>query len=106
MGDSIINRRELQQLYRRGLALEPAAEDLLVKLGEDFFVRVAELSCKSASARESKALEIEDIKLVLERYWDIKVPEFEKEEPSKIYRKSQAKSKREAAVRKIYSKAK
>ena len=103
MGDSVINRKELQQLYRRGLVLEPAAEDLLVKLGEDFFMRVIDLACKSANARDGASLEIEDIKLVLEKYWDIKVPEFEKEEFSKLVRRSQAKNKREAAVRKNYS---
>lgn len=101
--ESIINRKELQQLYRRGLVLEPSAEDFLVKLGEDFFVRVVELACKSANAREGSALELEDIKLVLERYWDIKVPELEKEEVSKLTRRSQAKSKRETAARKVYN---
>ena len=103
MGDSIINRKELQQLYRRGLALEPSAEDLLVRLGEDFFLRVIDLACKSSNARDGSALELDDIKLVLERYWDIKVPEFEKEETTKPTRRSQAKSKRDAAARKIYN---
>ena len=83
--------------------MDPAAEDLLIKLGEDFFMRVIELACQSANAREGSALELEDIKLVLEKYWDIKVPEFDKEESSKLMRRSQAKSKREVAVRKIYN---
>ncbi|OMJ70214.1 hypothetical protein SteCoe_31870 [Stentor coeruleus] len=103
MAESIINRKELQQIYKRGLSFDTSAEDLLVKLGEDFFIRVLELACKSANAREGSALEIEDIKLVLEKYWDIKVPEFEKEETSKLTRRSQAKTKREAAVRKTYN---
>ena len=103
MVESIINRKELQQLYRKGLILEPAAEDLLVRLGEDFLIRVVELACKSANVREGSALEVEDLKLVLEKYWDIKAPEFEKEDSAKLTKRSQAKIKREAAVRKIYN---
>jgi transcription initiation factor TFIID subunit TAF12 len=103
MSDSIISRKELQQQYRKSLSFDPAAEDLLLKLGEDFFIRVIDLACKSTNMREGTTLEIEDIKLVLERFWDIKVPEFEKEESSKLMRKSQAKAKREAAVRKTYN---
>lgn len=100
MGDSLINRRELQQMYRKGMVFDQAAEDLLVKLGEDFFVRVMDLACKSAVLRESSLLEIEDIKIILEKYWGIKLPEFEKEESSKQNRRSNVKTKREAAVRK------
>jgi transcription initiation factor TFIID subunit TAF12 len=101
MSESLISRKELQQMYRKGTLFDPAAEDLLLKLGEDFFIRVMELACKSASLRESSSLEIEDIKIILEKYWSIKLPEFEKEDSSKQTRRSAAKSKREANVRKV-----
>lgn len=100
MGDSLINRKELQQMYKKGMIFDPPAEDLLVKLGEDFFVRVMDMACRSAKLRESSLLEIEDIKIMLEKYWGIKLPEFEKEENTKQNRRSNVKTKREAAVRK------
>ena len=101
MSESLISRKELQQMYKKGTIFDLAAEDLLLKLGEDFFVRVMDLACKSATLRESSLLEIEDIKIILEKYWSIKLPEFEKEDSSKQTRRSAAKSKREGNVRKI-----
>lgn len=101
MSESLISRKELQQMYKKGTIFDLTAEDLLLKLGEDFFVRVMDLACKSATLRDSSLLEIEDIKIILEKYWSIKLPEFEKEDSSKQTRRSAAKSKREGNVRKI-----
>ena len=80
MSDPLINKKLLHQLYRQDFTLDGAAEDLVGRVGEDFFQRVLQMSCEVASARNARTLEIEDIRLVLERYWEINLPELEPEE--------------------------
>lgn len=100
MSDKIVNKKQLEQLYRTDFTVEEDAEELLLKLGEDFISKVVEMGCEAAIAREGTSLDLEDIKLVLERYWDIRIPEFEREETYKPSRQSMSRSKREALVRK------
>ena len=86
-------------MYSKETTVDGPAEDLILKIGEDFFTRVTELACEAAIARSSNCLEIEDIKLVLERYWSITIPEYEREDATKPAKTSSARSTRRVAGR-------
>ena len=80
--------------------MDSPAEDLVLKLGEDFLSRVVGMACEAASARNSRSLEIEDIKLILESYWSIRVPEYERDDDFRFDKNSAAKLRREQLARK------
>lgn len=103
MAESIINRKQFQALYRKDFAIEPNAEDLILKIGEDFFYRLVDMASDAAQAREGTNLEIEDFKIILEKYWDVRVPEFEREDSLRPARRNATRNKREAAARKVYN---
>jgi len=46
-------------------------------IAEEFVESVTDFSCKLAKHRKSNMLEVKDVKLYLERNWNIKVPGFE-----------------------------
>lgn len=100
MADSVVNKKNLAHLYKKEISMDNQGEELLVRLGEDFFARVVLLACEAAGARNAHSLEIEDIKFILEKYWDIRVPEYEKEDGYKPPRVANARAKRETQSRK------
>lgn len=100
MSDSVVNKKNLAQLYKKEISMDNQGEELLVRLGEDFFTRVVLLACEAAVTRNAPSLEIEDIKFILEKYWDIRVPEYEKEDGYKLHRAANARTKRETQGRK------
>ncbi|CAG9321553.1 unnamed protein product [Blepharisma stoltei] len=103
MSESIINRKQFQQLYRKDFAIEPMAEDLILKIGEDFFYRLTDMATDAAAAREGGNIEIEDFKIILEKYWDIRVPEFEREDSLRPTRRNASRKGREEKARKAYN---
>lgn len=100
---STISRKMLQQLYRRDVNVDSQAENLLLKIGDEFINRVIELASDAAIARGAGAIEISDMKFVLDSYFGIKLPEYEVEEAKPPSRQTAARQRREAQVRKVYN---
>ena len=99
MSESVINRKQLAVLYRKGFSVDADAEGLLMRLGDDFFTRVVRMACGAANARNATSLEIEDIKFVLEKHWNIRIPEYEKEDGCRPVKPSATKIKRDTQSR-------
>lgn len=56
--------------------LDPDVEDILLDVADEFIESVVNFSCKLAKHRKSDALGTEDVKLVLEKDWNIRVMGF------------------------------
>ena len=58
------------------------------------------MACEAAAARGSRSLEIEDIKFILEKYWGIRIPEYERDDGFRHDKASTTKLRREQQARK------
>eukprot|EP00252_Welwitschia_mirabilis_P003145 TRINITY_DN1322_c0_g1_i1.p1 TRINITY_DN1322_c0_g1~~TRINITY_DN1322_c0_g1_i1.p1 ORF type:complete len:320 (+),score=73.18 TRINITY_DN1322_c0_g1_i1:665-1624(+) len=75
----ILSKQRVQDLIAQidhGEKLEPALEDILVEIAEDFFNSMASFGCSLAKHRKSDTLEPKDILLFLERNWNMSIPGF------------------------------
>mmetsp|Transcript_11295 Transcript_11295/g.52481 ORF Transcript_11295/g.52481 Transcript_11295/m.52481 type:complete len:166 (+) Transcript_11295:624-1121(+) len=71
-----IPRNSLRELLLKaapGENIEPAVEDFLLDLADDFIDSVTSFACKLAAHRRSDTVEIDDIMVHLERAWGISV---------------------------------
>lgn len=67
-------QQELLKHVAPGEVVDPAVEDFLLDVADDFVDSVTMFACKLAVHRKSDALEVKDIAVHLERAWDIVVP--------------------------------
>lgn len=71
-----IPRHSLRELLLKaapGEDIEPAVEDFLLDLADDFIDSVTSFACKLAAHRRSDTVEMGDIMVHLKRSWDISV---------------------------------
>jgi len=66
-------KQELLLKAAPGENIEPAVEDFLLDLADDFIDSVTSFACKLAAHRRSDTVEIDDIMVHLERAWGISV---------------------------------
>ncbi|KAI8872034.1 transcription initiation factor, partial [Ramicandelaber brevisporus] len=75
----LLKRRRIQDLVSAIDPLErvePEVEELLCSIADEFIESVAGFACELAKHRGSDRLEACDLKLHLERNWNIRVPGF------------------------------
>eukprot|EP01130_Rhizamoeba_saxonica_P003223 TRINITY_DN1379_c0_g1_i1.p1 TRINITY_DN1379_c0_g1~~TRINITY_DN1379_c0_g1_i1.p1 ORF type:complete len:160 (-),score=36.68 TRINITY_DN1379_c0_g1_i1:110-589(-) len=88
-----------------GLELDPSAEQFLLLIADEFVESVLKAGTKLAKHRSSNVLEEKDIRLHLERYWNIRVPGYGSTGIRKKQRPpSQAHKQRMNAINKIKKK--
>eukprot|EP01137_Pigoraptor_chileana_P020992 Opistho-2@84127 len=85
-----LNKERLQALIdeiKPKESVDEQLEEMLLEIGDDFIENVTTFACQLAKLRGSKRIEVRDIKLHLERNWDIKMvdidPEEKEERPTK-----------------------
>ncbi|KAK9372123.1 transcription initiation factor TFIID subunit A-domain-containing protein [Lipomyces chichibuensis] len=61
-------------------------EELLLDLADQFVISVASFSCRLAKHRKSNTLNVNDVKLHLERNWNIKIPGYNGDEIRSVRR--------------------
>ena len=71
---------------------DPAVEDFLLDVADDFIDSVMTFACKMAVHRKSEILEIKDIAVHLERAWDIVLPGYGSNELQEIKKPAEAKA--------------
>mmetsp|Transcript_43216 Transcript_43216/g.97675 ORF Transcript_43216/g.97675 Transcript_43216/m.97675 type:complete len:208 (+) Transcript_43216:21-644(+) len=57
------------------------AQDLVLQLAEDFIAKATKHACLLAKHRGATSVDVKDIRLVLEKQWDIRVPNVTGEKP-------------------------
>lgn len=62
--------------------LEPEAEELVLRMTDDFVDRVTRRSAEYAKHRESRTLDAVDVQLCLEKHWDITIPGLPSQRPT------------------------
>ena len=75
----ILGKRTLSQLLNSidsSEKLDPDVEDVLLDIADEFIESVVNFSCRLAKHRKTDTLGVEDVKLVLEKEWNIKVMGF------------------------------
>ena len=65
------------------LSIEPAAEEQVLHLVDDFVDKVVKQSMRLAAHRGSKTLDVSDIQLILDQQWGIKIPGLGAPQPKK-----------------------
>eukprot|EP00299_Pterocystis_sp_00344_P003886 c1467_g1_i1.p1 GENE.c1467_g1_i1~~c1467_g1_i1.p1 ORF type:complete len:171 (+),score=32.12 c1467_g1_i1:54-515(+) len=79
LSDELLSRRRLQDLLSeisQHDSMEPEVERALMDIAEDFVESVTSFSCQLARHRNSNILEAKDIRLHLEKNWNLRVPGF------------------------------
>ncbi|KAJ1721273.1 Transcription initiation factor TFIID subunit 12 [Coemansia erecta] len=82
-GSRILSKRKIQELVGEIdplERLEPAVEDILCDIADEFIESVTAFACQLAKHRRSDTLEAKDLQLHLERNWNIRIPGFAAEE--------------------------
>lgn len=85
----VISKRSIQELVAQidpTERLDPAVEDILVDIAEDFVESITTSACSLAKHRKSTTLEAKDILLHLDRNWNMTLPGFMGDE-IKCYKK-------------------
>nr|CAB3266789.1 transcription initiation factor TFIID subunit 12-like [Phallusia mammillata] len=79
----ILNKQRLHELVKEvdpTEQLDEDAEEMLMQITDDFIENVVAASCELARHRKSNTLEAKDIKLHLEKHWNITVPGYSSDE--------------------------
>lgn len=66
----------MQQLLKEidpDFVLEPAAEEMIMEMADDFVKRVTGPACLLAKHRKSETLEVKDLQVILDKHWGIKI---------------------------------
>jgi transcription initiation factor TFIID subunit 12 len=75
----VLNKARLQELVTEidpSEQLDEDVEDYLLEMTDDFIERLVTNSCQVAKHRGSHALEVKDVQLILEKYYNMTVPGF------------------------------
>jgi transcription initiation factor TFIID subunit 12 len=64
----------VKDMLEPGDVINTAVADFLLELADDFVDSVTKFSCKLASHRNSRTLDVKDIATHLERAWEISLP--------------------------------
>lgn len=75
----VLNKQRLQELVTEidpSEQLDEDVEDYLLQMTDDFIEKLVTDSCQVARHRGSSALEVKDIQLILEKYYNMIVPGF------------------------------
>lgn len=106
----VLDRSRLRDLVKEVDPLEQMdddVEEVLLQVADDFIENVVASSCQLAKHRKSNTLEAKDVQLYLERCWNMQIPGFGGEEPTRPYKKSlatEAHKQRMALIRKTLKK--
>jgi transcription initiation factor TFIID subunit 12 len=85
--NSIVSAKHLQDLLTAidpKEKIDPAVEDMIIQIAEDFVATVATCSSLLAKHRGSHTLDVADIQLHLEKSWNIRVPGYSTPEAAKM----------------------
>lgn len=75
----VIDKQRLQELVTEidpHEQLDEEVEDCLLQMTDDFIDKLVANACSMAKHRGSNALEVRDIQLILEKYYNISIPGF------------------------------
>lgn len=78
-GVVVLNKQRLQEMVTEidpCEQLDEDVEDYLLEMTDDFIERLVSDSCQVARHRSSPALEVKDVQLILEKYYNMPVPGF------------------------------
>nr|POE77991.1 transcription initiation factor tfiid subunit 12 [Quercus suber] len=85
-GDRVLSKRKLDELVRQVTGrtaadeLEPAVEEALLDLADDFVDDLITSACRLAKLRPAQTLDLKDLQLVLERNYGIRIPGYSLDE--------------------------
>ncbi|XP_078486244.1 uncharacterized protein LOC144744809 [Ciona intestinalis] len=107
--NKILNRQRLQELIREidpAEQLDEDVEEMLMQITDDFIENVVSASCELAKHRNSNTLEVKDLKLHLDKQWNISIPGYGSEDikPFKKPTTADAHKQRLALIRKAIKK--
>lgn len=94
--DPIFDKRKISELIKNlmpdddlddDLQIDTETEDVIVELVEEFVYTVATSSIQLAKHRKSNGVELKDVRVQLEKIWNLKVPGFPGEEVQGVRQK-------------------